>query len=205
MNRVASAPSCSAFIHRVALEEGSGPRVLLKGGPGNRGRLACGPTHVARLEFPRETGLIVRCAGKAGKPFQTTQGNRLSCRDQEGRRGSEEVVPGPSVFPSREPGVSGDFWGSQQGCQGPFRPSGRNRGLPLRRRGGQGPHLVKRWKPRGFLELRRDSRVTTGISAFPLGWPWEAQSSPLVARESWGLRSSHCRAEETSPRRVSGT
>ena len=24
------------------------------------------------------------------------------------------------------------------------------------------------------------------ISAFPLGWPWEAQSSPRVARESWG-------------------
>ena len=56
-----------------------------------------------------------------------------------------------------------------------------------------------------FLELRRDSRVTTGISAFPLGWPWEAQSSPRVARESWALRQSHCRAEETSPRRVSGT
>ena len=37
-------------------------------------------------------------------------------------------------------------------------------------------------------------------SAFPLGWPWEAQSSPRVARESWGLRSSHRRAEETSPR-----
>ena len=30
-------------------------------------------------------------------------------------------------------------------------------------------------------------------------------SSIRVARESWGLRSSHCRAEETSPRRVSGT
>ena len=28
-------------------------RVLLKSGPGNRGRSACGPTHVARLEFPR--------------------------------------------------------------------------------------------------------------------------------------------------------
>ena len=47
-------------------------------------------------------------------------------------------------------------------------------------------------QPRGgnhvvFLELRRHSRVTTGISAFPLGWPWEAQSSPRVARESWGL------------------
>ena len=45
--------------------------------------------------------------------------------------GSEEAVPGPSVFPSGEPGVSGDFWGSQEGCQGPSRPSGRNRGLPL--------------------------------------------------------------------------
>ena len=29
-----------------------------------------------------------------GNPFQTTQGNRLSCRDQEGRGGSEEAVPG---------------------------------------------------------------------------------------------------------------
>ena len=25
-------------------------------------------------EGPRETGLILRCAGKAGNPFQTTQG-----------------------------------------------------------------------------------------------------------------------------------
>ena len=49
-----------------------------------------------RLEFPRETGLILRCAGKAGNPFQTTQANRLSCCDREGRRGSEEAVPGES-------------------------------------------------------------------------------------------------------------
>ena len=42
------------------------------------------------------------------------------------------------MFPSGEPGVSGDFWGSQEGCQGPSRPSGRNRGLPLRRRRGSG-------------------------------------------------------------------
>ena len=49
--------------------------------------------------------------------------SQISCRDPEGRRGSEEAVPGPSVFPSGEPGVSGDFWGSQEGCQGPSRPS----------------------------------------------------------------------------------
>ena len=28
------------------------------------------------------------------------------------------------------PGVSGDFWGSQEGCQGPFRRSGQNRDFP---------------------------------------------------------------------------
>ena len=37
-----------------------------------------------------------------------------------------------------------------------------------------------------FLELRRDSRVTTGISGFPLGWPWEAQSSPRVRGKAGG-------------------
>ena len=49
-------------------EEGSGPRVLLKSGPGNRGRSACGPTHVARLECPRETGLILRCTAQETAP-----------------------------------------------------------------------------------------------------------------------------------------
>ena len=43
--------------------------------------------------------------------------NRLSCRDQEGRRGSEEAVPGPSVFPSREPSVSGNFCGRIKGVK----------------------------------------------------------------------------------------
>ena len=76
-----SAPSNGNFTHRVAFEDVSGHRVLIQSGLGNRGRSACGTTHRARLEFPREAGLILRCAGKAGNPFQNTQGNRLSCRD----------------------------------------------------------------------------------------------------------------------------
>ena len=177
MHRGVSAPSFCAFPHRVAFKEVSGHRVLLKSGPGNRGRSDCGTTHVARLEFPRETGLILRCAGKAGNTFQTTQRNRLSCRDQEGRRRSEEAVPEPSVYPSREPGVSGNFWGSHEGCQGPFRPSGPNRGLPLRRRHGQGPHLAKRWEPRGV------SRVAASFSSYDgdLRLPLElALGSPIL-------------------------
>ena len=179
MHRGVSAPSCCAFTHRVAFEEVSGHRILLKRGLGNQGRSADHTTHVAGLEFPREAGLILRCAGKAGNLFQTTQGNLLSCRDQEGRRGSEEVVPGPSVFPSREPGVSGNFGGSHEGCHVPFRTSGRNMGLPLRRRSGKGPHLAKTLEPRVF------SRVAAGLSSddgefrLPLQL---AQGSPVFIR-----------------------
>ena len=115
-----STPSCCAFINRFAFEEVPGHRVLIKSGPGNRGRSACGTTHLARLEFPRETGLILRCAGKAGNPFQTTQGNRLSCRDQEGRRGSDEAVPGPSVFPSGNPACRGTFGGRSKAVRDHF-------------------------------------------------------------------------------------
>ena len=51
-------------------------------------------THTyTRLECRHETGLILRCDRKVGNPFQTKQGSRPSCRDHEGRRGSEEVVP----------------------------------------------------------------------------------------------------------------
>ena len=48
----------SCFLNDPAFEEVSGPRVLLKSGPGNRGRSAFGPTHVARLEFPREENSV---------------------------------------------------------------------------------------------------------------------------------------------------
>ena len=46
------------------------------------------------VEFPHETGLILKCAAKFMKLFQTKQRNRPSCGDQEGRSGSDEVVPG---------------------------------------------------------------------------------------------------------------
>ena len=66
------------------------------------------PTRLC-LEYPRETGLILRCTGKGGNPFKTKQGNRPSCRDQEGRRGPDVVVPGTSVFSSSQTSVSRNF------------------------------------------------------------------------------------------------
>ena len=67
------------------------------------------PTTRLRLEFPRETGLILRCAGKVRNPFQTKQGNRPSRRDQEGIRGSEQAVHRTLVFPLSDTRVSGNF------------------------------------------------------------------------------------------------
>ena len=40
------------------------------------------------------------------EPLQTKQGNRHTGHDQKGRRGSDEVVPGTSVVPSSETGMS---------------------------------------------------------------------------------------------------
>ena len=45
------------------------------------GAVAQSPGREAALAW---ASLALRGAGKAGNPFQTTQGNRLSCRDQEG-------------------------------------------------------------------------------------------------------------------------
>ena len=104
-----SAPSCCALIHRVSFKEVSSHRVLFKSGPGNRGRSACGTTHVASLEFPHETGLILRCAGKIGNPFQTKQGNRLSCRDQEGRRAQMKWCRELRCSPQVRPVYQGTF------------------------------------------------------------------------------------------------
>ena len=117
MHRGVSAPSCCALIHRFSFKDVSGHRDLFKIGPGNRGLSACGTTHVASLEFPRETSLILRCARKIGNPFQTKQGNRLSFRDQEGRVSSDEVVQGTSVFPSSKTGISGNFLGRIKGAK----------------------------------------------------------------------------------------
>ena len=55
--------------------------------------------------------------------------------------------------------------------------------------------VVAAWAER-VAELKLES----GRSMRQWGGVTWAQSSPRVARESWGLRSSHCRAEETSPR-----
>ncbi len=113
-----------------------------------------------RLECRRETGLILRCDRKVGNPFQTKQGSRPSCPDQEGRRGSEEVVRENLGVPLEGDRDVGALCGSHQGCQVPFRPPRPNVGLLLRHCSGKGLHLAMTGEPRGF------SRVTAGFSSY---------------------------------------
>ena len=84
-------------------------RVLIKSGPGNRGLSACGTTRELRLEFPRETGLILKCPVKVGNPLQTKQGKRPSYRKQEGRRGSDNWCREPRCSPRVRPIFRGTF------------------------------------------------------------------------------------------------
>src|SRR5574338_388957 len=147
-----------------------------------------------RLECLRETGLILRWERKVGNPFQTKQGSRPSCPDQEGRKGSEDGVLEKLSVPLEGDRDFGELCGSHQGCQVPFRPPIPNVGLLLRRCSGKGLHLAMTGEPRGF------SRVAAGFSSYDgnsgclLCWPRQVQSSIRVAKESWGLLSRDCRA-----------
>ena len=73
-------------------------------------------------------------SGASGKEpaSQCKTGPRLPSGKESACWCTEEAVPGPSVLPSGEPGVSGDFWGSQEGCQGPFRSLPSPGALPQR-------------------------------------------------------------------------
>ena len=80
------------------------------------------------------------------------------------------------MFTSSETDISGNFWGLHEGCQVPFRTSGQNMGLPLRRCRGQGPHLAKTLDPRGFSQVAAGFSSNDGDFRLPLVM---AQGSPI--------------------------
>ena len=119
------------------------------------------------VETERDTGLGTE-SGECPS-FPAWPGEQSRVLSPNGRGGWTPLRPlrGTTSLASRfVHGVSGPLsncvWNLQffsRRCMG-MSVSGRNRGLPLRRRGGQGPHLAKRWEPRGF------SRVAAGYSSY---------------------------------------
>src|SRR5574341_1321209 len=102
-------------IHRLECGEVSGHRVLSKGDREIGVLRNVEPPTRPRLECRPETGLILRCDRKVGNPFQTKQGSRPSCRDEEGRRGSKEVLPENFGVPLEGDRDVGALCGSHQG------------------------------------------------------------------------------------------
>ena len=96
------------------------------------------------------------------------------------------MVSGPSVFPSREPGVSGNFWWSHESCQVLFRTSGRKLEIPLRRHSGQEAHLAKTMEPRGFPRVAAGFSSYDGDLSLPLGLALGSPIFPSSARETGG-------------------
>ena len=122
---------------------------------------------------------------------------------EKGLRGSGAGTLGvPLGGPRRVGGLLG-VAGRLSGTVSPFRAEqGTSLETPSRARAPSCEDVGTTWffsSCGGILELRR------GFSCFLFCRPWEAQSSIRVARESWGLCSSHCRAKETSSRLVSRT
>ena len=109
MHGAVSAPSCCAFTHRVAFEEVSGHRVLIKSGPENRGRSARGTSHVANLEFPPETGLILRCARKAGNLSRPRRGIDSPVAIRKGEGAQMKWCRDPRCSPRGNPACRGTF------------------------------------------------------------------------------------------------
>ena len=103
------------FIHRVEFQEVSGIGFLSRAYREIGVLQNVEPATRPRLECRRETGPILRCDRKFGNPFQTKQGSRPSCPDQEGRRGSEEVVPENFGVPLEGDRNVGALCGSHQG------------------------------------------------------------------------------------------
>src|SRR5574340_652895 len=94
--------------------------------------------------------------------------------------------------------ISGSSLGGLKGVKPPEAFAERSRDGSLGHAGDEGPHLSMTGESRGCSRAAAPvcgfSRVTTGNSGCLLCWPRQVQSSIRVAKESWGLLSSDCRA-----------
>ena len=82
-----SAPSCCAFIHRVAFKEVSGHRVLFKSVPENWGLSACGTTHEATSRISSGDRPHPEVRQEAREPLADKAGESTHRSQSEGEKG----------------------------------------------------------------------------------------------------------------------
>ena len=99
------------------------------------------PTRVP-VEFQCETGLLLRCDGNVGIPFQTKQGNRPSSRVEQGKRGLLLSCSWKLSVALESERISREALGFHKGCQVPFRLTRGNVGFLRKCCIVKGPHLT---------------------------------------------------------------
>ena len=119
--------------------------------PWSSSRLSCGER------------LKLRCDGKAGNSFPTTQGKDPSSRARRRKRGSSGFGRDSRASSRVETGNVGQLPELQQRCEGPFGSSRCEMRLASRRLSRNGPHHPWRGEPPGF------SRVGAGALDLRLG------------------------------------
>ena len=150
------------------------------------------------LQFLCETGLLLWWDGKVGIPFRQTRGidPHVEIRMGEGAQIKRCVQTRCSSLVRLV--CRGTFWIASRGSSTALNFK-RERGTSLETLQWEGPSFCNDGEPRGFLQLRWYSRITTANSGCLSCWPQGNCVSIRVARESWGLLSSHCRANRAHP------
>ena len=172
-----------------------------KSGSFNMGHQPRGLSRISSRGRPHPEG---RREGREPLPDHAGESPLLSrSGGEKGLRGSGAGTLGVPLGGTRRVGGLLGVAGRLSGTVSPFRAEqGTSLETPSRARASSCQEVGTTWffsSCGGILMLRQ------GITGFLLCRPWVTQPSILLARESWGLRSSHCRAKETSSRLVSRT
>ena len=138
------------------------------------------------LEFPRETGLPLKWAGRSGTPSRQSREIDPPVPITRVEGAQMKWCQEPRCSPPVRPACRGTF-GVPLRVLIPFRTSRGNMELLLRRCSGQGAHLATTRDPRGFSRVVAWFSSYDGEISLPLVLAHEVQSSVRLARESWGL------------------
>ena len=127
--------------------------------------------------------LHLRCDGKAGNSFPTTQGKDPSSRARRRNLGSSGCGRDSRASSRVETGMSGNFLSCSKGVKDPLEVPDVRCDLPRAASGEMGLISPGGENLLDFLELRQVLSTYDGALRDPLWWP---QERPVPMRVAWG-------------------
>ena len=143
--------------------------------PWSSSRLSCGER------------LLLRCAGKAGNSFPTTQGKDPSSRARRRKRGSSDCGRDSPASSRMETGMSGNFLSCSKGVKDPLEVPELRCDYPGDASAETGLISPGEENLLDFLELRQVLATYDGDLTDPLWWPQERPVPMRVSRGPLGI------------------